>query len=76
MKRKINFDIEIKNRKNITNRIIDAINNNRNVIYSNRYVVNNIGETTYISLDFLKILTIEEIEEILQKTYTNGDKNV
>ena len=69
IKMKIRFwDIEIRNKKNITKRVIEAINNNKNVIYSNLYVVNNIGGTTYISLDFLKTLTIEQIEEILQKT--------
>jgi hypothetical protein len=61
-------EIEIKNKRSITKRIIEAINEGKNVIYNNRYVVNIIGETTYISLDFLKTLTIEQIEEILQKT--------
>jgi hypothetical protein len=64
-----NKDIEIKNRRNIAERVIDAINNRVNVIYNNRYVVNHIGETTYISLDFLKTLTIEEVEDILQNTW-------
>jgi hypothetical protein len=61
-------DIEIRNRRNITKRVIDAINNNRNVVYNGIYVVNIMGGTIYISLDFLKTLTIEQIEEILQKT--------
>ena len=61
-------EIEIKNKKNLTKRIIDAINNRENVIYNNRYIINVIGSTIYIDLQFLKQLSIEEIEEILQKT--------
>jgi hypothetical protein len=64
-----NKDIEIKNRRNVAERVINAINSRVNVIYNNRYVVNHIGETTYISLDFLKTLTIEEVEDILQNTW-------
>jgi len=62
-------NIEIKNRRNITERVINAINGRVNATYNNRIIVNQIGETTYISLDFLKSLTIEQIEDILQNTW-------
>jgi hypothetical protein len=62
-------EIEIKNRRNIAERVANAINVGVSVIYNNRYAVMQVGETIYISLDFLKTLTIEEIEEILQNTW-------
>jgi len=59
------MDIEIKNRRNISWRILKAIIEGKNVIYRGKYVVNHIGETTYIDYDFLRSLTIKQIEDIL-----------
>jgi len=59
------MDIEIKNKRNIEERIISAILEGKNVIYNGKYVVNHIGATTYIDFDFLRSLTIEQIEKII-----------
>jgi hypothetical protein len=59
-------EIEIKSRRNIAERVANAIDVGVSVIYNDCYVVMQVGETTYISLDFLKTLTIEQIEDILQ----------
>jgi len=59
------MDIEIKNRRNLVDRLISAIIAGKNVLHKNRYVVNHIGETTYISLDFLATLDYDEVNELV-----------
>lgn len=52
------MDIEIKNKRNLLKRIFEAVAKGENVIYNGKYIVNNIGATTYIDFEiFCEILT-------------------
>jgi len=61
------MDIVIKNKRNLTERVLKGILTNKNVVYNGRYVVNHIGMATYIDFDFLRSLSLEQIETIISK---------
>lgn len=62
------MDIEIRNKRNLIQRIWKGIFERRNVVYRGKYIVNHIGTTTYIDYDFVRQnLTEREIKDLFFK---------